>query len=107
VEAGLIKGIIVLVEAGIDENNYLLKQKLDVMTVPYAKAVLPNLCAAAHKCVARAVEVCRDRMSEIKSFQWEVSLKFSTVIGNVQFPTFSHDTLLPLHHNIIIMITQS
>src|SRR6218665_2407976 len=69
-----------------------------------ARAVLPNLCAAAHKCAARAVKVCRGRMSEIKSFQWEVSLKFSTVIENVQFPKFSHGTLLPLHHN---MITQS
>src|SRR6218665_3981324 len=61
-------------------------------------AVLPNLCAAAHrpKCAARAVEVCRGRMSEI-SFQWEVSLKFSTVIENVQFPKFSHGTILPLH----------
>src|SRR6218665_1289104 len=66
------------------------------------RAVLPNLCASAHKCAARAVEVFRGRMSEIKSFQWEVSLKFSTVIENVQFPKFSHGTLLPLHHNIII-----
>src|SRR6218665_877183 len=65
-------------------------------------AVLPNLCAAAHKCAARAVEVCRCRMSEIKSFQWEVSLKFSTVIENVQFAKFSHGTLLPLHRNIIL-----
>src|SRR6218665_1130161 len=65
------------------------------------KAVLPNLCAAAHKCAARAVEVCRGRISEIKSFQWEVSLKFSTVIDNVQFAKFSHATLIPLHHNII------
>jgi len=65
------------------------------------KAVLPNLCAAAHKCAAKAVEVCRGRISEIKSFQWEVSLKFSTVIENVQFAKFSHGTLLPLHHNII------
>ena len=64
--------------------------------------MLPNLCATAHKCPARAVEVFRGRMSEIKSFQWEVSLKFSTVIENVQFPKFSHGTLLPLHHNIII-----
>jgi len=32
-------------------------------------SVLPNLCAAAHKCDARAVEVCRGRMSEVKSFQ--------------------------------------
>jgi len=57
--------------------------------------VLPNLCAAAHKCAARAVEVCCGRMSEIKSFnekfQWEV-----------WFPKFSHGTLLPPHHNIRI-----
>jgi len=63
--------------------------------------VLSNLCAAAHKCAARAVEVCRARISEIKSFQWEVSLKFSTLIENVQFAKFRHGTLLPLHHNII------
>jgi len=63
-------------------------------------AVLPNLCAAAHECAARAVEVCRGRMSEIKSFRWEVSLQFSTVIENVQFAKFSHGTLLPLHHII-------
>ena len=30
VKVGLIKGIIVGVEVGIDENNDLLKQKLDV-----------------------------------------------------------------------------
>ena len=30
VKVGLIKGIIVEVEVGIDENNDLLKQKLDV-----------------------------------------------------------------------------
>ena len=40
----------------------------------WLRAVLPNMCAAAHKCAARAVEVCRGRMLEIKSFQWEVSL---------------------------------
>jgi len=34
-----------------------------------SKAVLPNLCAAAQKCAARALEVCRGRMSEIKSYQ--------------------------------------
>jgi len=28
--------------------------------------VLPDLCAAAHKCAARAAEVCRNGMSEIK-----------------------------------------
>ena len=28
-----------------------------------------RLCAAAYKCAARAVEVCRGRMSEIKSLQ--------------------------------------
>ena len=66
------------------------------------RAVLPNLCAAAHKYAARAVEVYRGRMSEIRSFQWKDSLKFSTVIENVQFPKFSHGTLLPLHHNITI-----
>src|SRR6218665_1883221 len=32
-------------------------------------AVLPNLCAAAHKCAARAAEGCRGGLSEIKSFQ--------------------------------------
>jgi len=32
----------------------------------YSISVLPNLCAAAHKCDARAVEVCRGRMSEIR-----------------------------------------
>jgi len=65
-------------------------------------AVLPNLCAAVHKCAARAVEVCRGRMTEIKSNQWEVSMKFSTVIENVWFPNFSHGTLPPLPHNIVI-----
>jgi len=34
-----------------------------------SRPVLPNLCAAAHKCAARALEVCRGRMSEIKSYQ--------------------------------------
>jgi len=34
-----------------------------------SNTVLPNLCAAAHKCVARAVEVCRGQMSEINTFQ--------------------------------------
>src|SRR6218665_3126438 len=42
---------------------------VDVLAIyDAARAVLPNLCAAAHKCVARAVEVCRGRMSEIKIF---------------------------------------
>ena len=41
-------------------------------------------------------------MSEINTFQWEVSMTFSTLIENVTFPKFSHGTLLPLHHNIII-----
>jgi len=70
-------------------------------------AVLPNLCAAAHKCAARAVEVIRGRMSEIKSFQWQVSMKFSTLIENVWFPKFSRGTLLPLHYNIIIWSLKS
>ena len=34
-----------------------------------SRAVLPNLCAAVRKCLARAVEVCRGRMSEINGFQ--------------------------------------
>ena len=71
-----------------------------------SKAVLLNLCAVAHKCVARAVEVCHGRMSEINTFQWEVSMTFSmtfsTLIENVSVPKFSHGTLVPLHHNIII-----
>src|SRR6218665_316251 len=53
---------------------------------PYEKvtrAVLPNLCAAAHKCAARAVQVCRGRMSEINSLHREVSMTFSTLIKNV------------------------
>jgi len=29
-------------------------------------------------------------------------MKFSTVIENFGLPKFSHDTLLPLHHNIVI-----
>ena len=33
-----------------------------------SSAVLPNLCAAAHKCAARAAELYRGRMSEIKIF---------------------------------------
>ena len=40
-------------------------------------------------------------MSEINSFQWEVSMTFS--MRDVWFPKFSHGTLLPLHHNIIIL----
>ena len=47
--------------------------------------VLPNLFAPAHKCAARAVEMCRGRMSEIKSFQWEVSLTFSTIVETSNF----------------------
>ena len=70
-----------------------------------SNAVLPNLCAvahlcaAAHKCAARAVEVCRGRISEMKSFQWEVSVKFSTVIENIWLNT---STARPLHHNMVI-----
>jgi len=60
------------------------------------------MCAAAHKCAARAVEVVRGRMSEINSFQWEVSMTFSTLIENIWFLKFSHGTLLPLYNNIII-----
>ena len=59
-------------------------------------------CVQQH--TARAVEVWRGQMSEINTFQWEVSMTFSTLIENVSFPKFSHGTLLPLHHN---MITQS
>jgi len=44
------------------------------------RAVLPNLCAAAQKCAARAVDVCCGRMSEINSFQWEVSMTFTNLI---------------------------
>jgi len=36
--------------------------------VSYSNPVLPNLCATAHKCARRVVEVCRGRMSEIKKF---------------------------------------
>jgi len=74
----------------------------DRVYIAIVYTVLPNLCSAAHKCAARAVEVCRGWMSEIKSFQWEVSMKFSIVIENVWCCKFSHGTLLPLHHNIII-----
>jgi len=42
-----------------------------------SKAVLPNLCSAARS--ARAAEVCRGRIPEIKSFQWEVSMKFQLI----------------------------
>jgi len=66
------------------------------------RPVLPNLCATAQKCAARAVEMCRGRMSEINSFQLEVSMMFPTLFANVWFPKFSHGTLLPLHHYIMI-----
>ena len=70
--------------------------------------VLPNLCAAAHKCAVRAVEVCRGRMSEIKSFGWEVSMKLSTVIENFDF---LNSATAHFYRSIIItnyyMITQS
>ena len=36
-------------------------------SAPYGSA--PNLCAAAQKCAARAVEISRGRMSEIRSFK--------------------------------------
>ena len=75
-----------------------LFQTLIIMTyeITQHRAVLPNLCAA------RAVEVCRGRMLEIKSFNWEVSMKFSIVIENIWFCKFSRGTLLSLHHNIVI-----
>jgi len=80
--------------------TYALHYKGSESFIVYASASQP-VCCSTQLC-ARAVEMCRDRMLEIKSFQLEVSLKFSTVVENVRFPKFSHGTLLPLHHNIII-----
>jgi len=41
----------------------------EIFKNPDSRPVLLNLCAVAHLCAARAVEVCRGRMAEIKSFQ--------------------------------------
>jgi len=55
-------------------------------------AVLPNLCAT------RAITMCRSRMSEVKSFQREVSMKLSTLIENVSFSTYRpQSAVLPLY----------
>ena len=53
--------------------------------------MLPNLCAAAHKCAARAVEVCHSRMAEIKSFQSRLgfSIRVNVVIRTI-FPPQKH-----------------
>src|SRR6218665_2104923 len=59
--------------------------------------VLPNLCAAGHRCAVRAVTVYRGRMSEVKSFQREVSMKLLTLIESLSFLHIGRGTLLPLY----------
>ena len=72
-----------------------------------SNAVLSNLCAAAQKCAARAVEVSRGRMSENQKFSMGNFIEISTVIESVQFSKFSHGTLLPIHDNIIWYLNRS
>ena len=51
------------------QHQFRGKQTVAPFQFQYSRTVLPNLCAAAHKCAARAVEVCRGQMSEINTFQ--------------------------------------
>src|SRR6218665_1922287 len=51
----------------------------------YTISVLPNLCAAAQKCAARAVEVCRGRMSKINNFNTKFQLRFQLSLKTFDF----------------------
>ena len=50
---------------GVSDSRLSLRS-MRILNVLMARPVLPNLCAAAHKCAAIATEVYRGRMSEIK-----------------------------------------
>src|SRR6218665_2019668 len=74
----------------------------------YTISVLPNLCAAAQKCAARAVEVCRGRMSKINNFNTKFQLRFQLSLKTFDFLNsatahFNYSIIISLHRCYVII----